>query len=62
VLVTAHDAHMRDYGLYVPEDCVAAGTPEASARALTILCDNLGAETVASTGLELSVDHVGRAD
>jgi nicotinamidase-related amidase len=34
VLFTASDAHMRDYSLYVPRDCVAANTAKENTSAL----------------------------
>jgi nicotinamidase-related amidase len=37
VLFTAADAHMRDYGLWVPCDAVAADDPERAAWALEIM-------------------------
>ncbi|WP_404710372.1 cysteine hydrolase family protein [Sphingomonas sp. MMS24-J13] len=54
VLFTAGDAHMRDYGLWVPEDAVAAETPERKRWALEIMRSAMAAET-RSTG-ERSLD------
>lgn len=43
VLFTAHDAHMRDYRLVVPEDASATERPEQHEAALVVL-RSLGAE------------------
>lgn len=53
VLFTAGDAYMRDYALWVPEDAVAAETPERQEAALGIIGNQLGAETAATTQLSL---------
>jgi nicotinamidase-related amidase len=53
VLFTAADAHMRDYALWVPEDCVAAEKDERGAAALAIMRETMGAQTAASTKLSL---------
>lgn len=45
VLITAADAHMRDYALWVPEDAVAASHDERGAWALEIMRESLGAST-----------------
>lgn len=37
ILATATDAHMREYGVHVPGDCVAAITAERSRRALELM-------------------------
>jgi nicotinamidase-related amidase len=60
VLFTAADAHMRDYTLWVPEDCVAAMEDQRSRWALEIMRDSMGAETNASTqlGLDNWVDQL----
>ncbi len=34
VLFTANDAHMREYKLFAPEDCIVSNTPEENAFAL----------------------------
>lgn len=44
ILATALDAHMREYGLAVPRDCVAAITPARRDRALTVLRENCNAD------------------
>lgn len=53
VLFTAADAHMRDYALWVPEDCVAALDDQRSMWALEMMRDSMGAETRPSTQLSL---------
>lgn len=53
VLFTAADAHMRDYGLWVPEDAVAAQSTERSASALAIMRDHMGATTCSSAHLSV---------
>jgi nicotinamidase-related amidase len=53
VLFTANDAHMRDYGLIVPRDCVAANSEEQSDRAVTMMHGNLGADVTPSDALDL---------
>lgn len=44
VLFTAADAHMRDYDLWVPEDCVAAPSQMACNFALGLLRRHMNAE------------------
>ncbi|MCE7031303.1 cysteine hydrolase [Lysobacter sp. GX 14042] len=39
ILATATDAHMREYGVHVPGDCVAAITAGRSRRALELMHD-----------------------
>jgi nicotinamidase-related amidase len=53
VLFTANDAYMRDFFIVVPEDCVAANTPEANDRALELIRTVLKADTTPSTELDL---------
>jgi nicotinamidase-related amidase len=61
VLFTAADAHMRDYALWVPADCVAAPDDQRSRWALEIMRNSMEAEIAAST--ELSVcDWLSRLD
>ena len=45
VLMTAQDAHMRDYRVRVPRDCVAAQTHPRSERALKLMADSMGTDT-----------------
>lgn len=54
VLFTANDAYMRDYHLFVPEDCVAANTTLANEYALRQMREILKAQTIRSN--ELSLD------
>lgn len=42
VLATAMDAHMREYGVHVPRDCVAAITSARSKRAIELMADGMG--------------------
>lgn len=53
VLFTANDAYMRDFGLIVPSDCVAANTEELDRFALQEIHSLLKADTRASTELDL---------
>jgi nicotinamidase-related amidase len=41
VLMTAQDAHMRQFEVVVPSDCVAAQTPTRSSRALALMRDSM---------------------
>jgi nicotinamidase-related amidase len=54
VLFTAHDAHMRDYGLIVPEDCVASREPAQNRHALAMMRTILHVDTTPSTDLDLA--------
>lgn len=51
VLITAQDAHMRDYEVIVPKDCVAAQTAARSARALQLMRDSMKVDTSHSAGV-----------
>jgi nicotinamidase-related amidase len=53
VLFTANDAYQRDLGLVVPRDCLASNTPEENETALRQMAQVLGADTRASTEIEL---------
>ncbi len=53
VLFTANDAYMRDFGLYVPGDCVAANTEDENRYALEQMKQVLRADTRASPELDL---------
>ena len=44
VLFTAADAHMRDYDLWVPADCVASSDPDRTDWALEIMKNSMKAE------------------
>jgi len=54
VLFTAGDAHMRDYALWVPEDCVAAADDQRSRWALEIMRESMDAETRSTDALDLA--------
>jgi nicotinamidase-related amidase len=45
VLFTAADAHMREYELWVPGDCVASSDPQRTEWALEIMAISMKAET-----------------
>lgn len=49
VLFTAHDAYVRKFDLWVPEDCVASVDAAVHARTLQHLSEVLGVETRPST-------------
>lgn len=53
VLVTANDAYMRDFKLFVPVDCVASNTEEENRHALEQMENVLKADTTISTELDL---------
>jgi nicotinamidase-related amidase len=53
VLFTAMDAHVREYDLIVPADCVGAGSRAETRHALFIAARALGARTAVSTRLRL---------
>jgi nicotinamidase-related amidase len=54
VLFTAADAHMRDYSLWIPEDCVAAVDDERGRGALAIMRETMAAETRPTDKVTLS--------
>ena len=53
VLVTANDAYMRDFKLFVPEDCVVSNTHEENQNALKQMQNVLKADIRNSTELDL---------
>ena len=53
VLVTANDAYMRDFKLFVPADCVASNTEEENRHALEQMENVLKADTTISSELDL---------
>ena len=53
VLVTANDAYMRDFKLFVPVDCVASNTEEENRHALEQMENVLKADTTIATELDL---------
>ncbi|WP_348672760.1 isochorismatase family cysteine hydrolase [uncultured Abyssibacter sp.] len=52
VLFTAHDAYMREFGLFVPRDCVASVDPDGTKRALTLMSRVVKADIRASEELK----------
>jgi len=53
VLFSANDAYIRDYGLFVPADCVASNTKEENDYAIEQMRKILKADTRASTAIDL---------
>ena len=53
VLITAADAYLRDFELYVPRDCSASVSPAEITRALRSMARVLHADTTPSTKLDL---------
>ena len=53
VMFSAIDAYMRDYELYVPDDCIASTSEEAREHTLDYLRRICGATTTPSTDLDL---------
>jgi nicotinamidase-related amidase len=53
VLFTAADAHMREYDLWVPSDCVASFDPQRTRWALEIMKNSMKAEVRSSAELGL---------
>lgn len=53
VLFTASDAHMRDFFVVVPSDCVAAASAEQSRSAMELMGSVLGVDTTPSHDLDL---------
>lgn len=60
VLFTANDAFMRDYHLYVPEDCTASIDADDNRYALKQMREVLRADTTPSTDLDLDALRAGR--
>jgi nicotinamidase-related amidase len=54
VLFTANDAYMRDFQLFVPQDCVASNTGEENSRALSQMERVLKADIRPSAQLDLT--------
>jgi hypothetical protein len=54
------DAHMRDYFLVIPSDCVESETDERKHHALQILGEVLDADTTPAAGLNLKALLAGR--
>lgn len=53
VLFTAHDAYLREYGLFVPSDCIASINPKHNATALAHMKRVLKVDARPSTRLRL---------
>lgn len=53
VMITAGDVHIRDLGLFVPSDSVAALTQEDQCKALEFMEKNFGADTTSAELLDL---------
>ena len=53
VMVTANDAYMRDFKLFVPADCVVSNTDEENQHALKQMETVLKADTTISSELDL---------
>lgn len=60
VLFTAADAHMREYELWVPSDCVASQDAQRTRWALDIMADSMKAGTARSADLTLA-EWIARA-
>jgi nicotinamidase-related amidase len=54
VMITAGDVHVRDLGLFVPSDCVAALTGEDQIKALEFMERNFDADTTPAEQLDLN--------
>jgi nicotinamidase-related amidase len=54
VLVTANDAYMRDYKVFVPSDCIVSNTEEENAYALKQMETVLKTDTTASEKLDVN--------
>jgi len=54
VLMTAADAHLHDYEIHVPRDCIASQSRKENTQALRYMARVLDADTTASTALNLS--------
>jgi nicotinamidase-related amidase len=57
VLFTAHDAHMRDFEVTVPRDCIASNTTEDNEFALDQLAKVVGATVCNAAEVELEPDE-----
>lgn len=53
ILITAAEAHMRDYDLWVPGDCVAAQRPEWRDHALELMARGFDADLASSDRIDL---------
>ncbi len=53
ILLTAGDAYVRDYRLFIPSDCVAGMNAEQHRKSLELMRSNFAAITDESTKLDL---------
>ena len=53
VLFTANDAYMRDYNLFIPQDCCVSNTPRENEEALALMRKFLKADTRPSEEIDL---------
>jgi nicotinamidase-related amidase len=53
ITVTAHDANMRGFGMYIPQDCLWARNTEEHTWTLAQLDATVGANLLSSTSLKL---------
>jgi nicotinamidase-related amidase len=53
ILFSANDAYMRDFLLYVPEDCIASNTKRDNTVAVELMRTVLKADVTKSTELDL---------
>jgi nicotinamidase-related amidase len=60
IVMSASDAHMRDYDVVVPQDCVAAQTDDRNRRALDYLREAQKTKTTVSTRIRLPAAPAGR--
>jgi nicotinamidase-related amidase len=61
ILLSAADAYMRDYELYVPRDCIASEKSDRNEEALSYMERVLGATTTSSTQLDAAAIAAGEA-
>lgn len=57
VMISACDAYVYGYKLFVPRDCVAALTPEAQEEAMHLMQKSFGADTRPASALDLTNLH-----
>jgi nicotinamidase-related amidase len=53
VLFTANDAYMRNFELFIPQDCIASEKPEYNVEALSLMARVIKADIRPSTELDL---------
>jgi nicotinamidase-related amidase len=54
ILFTAADAHMREYDLWVPSDCIASQDGQRTRWALDIMANSMKAETLSTAELDIA--------